>query len=41
MQALRQAHPDVHIDCQPAVGEQAVLLDLLADIALDHAKTRE
>jgi sirohydrochlorin cobaltochelatase len=34
LQTLRQAHPDVHIDCQPAVGEQEALLDLLADIAL-------
>jgi sirohydrochlorin cobaltochelatase len=41
MQALRQAHPDLHIDCQPAVGEQDALLDLLADIALEHAKTSE
>ena len=32
--ALHAAHPQVHISCQPAVGEQEALLDLLADIAL-------
>ncbi len=32
--ALHTAHPQVQISCQPAVGEQEVLLDLLADIAL-------
>jgi sirohydrochlorin cobaltochelatase len=32
--ALHNAHPQVQISCQPAVGEQEVLLDLLADIAL-------
>ncbi len=40
MQALRQAHPQVQIDCQPAVGEHDALLNLLADIALGHIKTR-
>ena len=39
MQALRQAHPQMQIDCQPAVGEHDALLDLLADIALGHIKT--
>ncbi len=32
--ALQAAHPTVDISCQPAVGEQNSLLDLLADIAL-------
>lgn len=32
--ALKTQHPSVQINCQPAVGEQAKLLDLLADIAL-------
>ena len=32
--ALHAAHPQVQISCQPAVGEQEALLDLLADIAL-------
>jgi sirohydrochlorin cobaltochelatase len=32
--ALKAAHPTVDISCQPAVGEQSALLDLLADIAL-------
>jgi sirohydrochlorin cobaltochelatase len=32
--ALKVAHPSVDVSCQPAVGEQSVLLDLLADIAL-------
>ena len=31
---LRQAHPELQVHCQPAVGEQAALLDLLADLAL-------
>jgi sirohydrochlorin cobaltochelatase len=41
MQALRQAHPDLHIDCQPAVGEQDALLDLLAEIALQSVNGHE
>ena len=41
MQSLRQAHPQLHIDCQPAVGEHDALLDLLADIALGHTMSRE
>jgi len=35
--ALQAAHPTVDISCQPAVGEQNSLLDLLADIALGQA----
>ena len=35
--ALHIAHPQVEISCQPAVGEQEALLDLLADIALGAA----
>ena len=35
IRALKAAHPTVDITCQPAVGEQAKLLDLLADIALE------
>ena len=31
---LKSAHPTVDIRCQPAVGEQTALLDLLANIAL-------
>ena len=38
VQALRRAHPAVEINCQSAVGEQAALLDLLADLALSHKK---
>ena len=34
--ALKAAHPAIDISCQPAVGEQSALLDLLADIALGH-----
>jgi sirohydrochlorin cobaltochelatase len=37
IQALRAAHPQVDIQCQPAVGEQNSLLDLLAEIALGRA----
>jgi sirohydrochlorin cobaltochelatase len=36
IQALKTSHPAVTISCQPAVGEQAALLDLLADIALGN-----
>ncbi len=32
--ALKTSHPLIDIHCQPAIGEQAKLLDLLADIAL-------
>ena len=35
--ALKTEHPTVRITCQPAVGEQTALLDLLADIALGQA----
>ena len=38
VEALRRAHPAVEINCQSAVGEQAALLDLLADLALSHKK---
>lgn len=31
---LKTQHPSIQIECQPAVGEQVQLLDLLADIAL-------
>lgn len=31
---LAQAHPAVQIECVPAVGEQAALIDLLARLAL-------
>jgi sirohydrochlorin cobaltochelatase len=34
IRTLKVNHPSVDIQCQPAVGEQAQLLDLLADIAL-------
>ena len=33
---LKIDHPSVDITCQPAVGEQSQLLDLLAEIALDE-----
>ena len=35
IQTLQAQHPSVVITCQPAVGEQERLLDLLADIALN------
>ena len=35
MEALRAAHPQVAIHLQPAVGENPLLIDLLAKIALD------
>ncbi|WP_353131796.1 CbiX/SirB N-terminal domain-containing protein [Limnohabitans sp.] len=34
IRALKVDHPAIDINCQPAVGEQSKLLDLLADIAL-------
>jgi sirohydrochlorin cobaltochelatase len=34
IKALKVNHPSVDITCQPAIGEQGKLLDLLADIAL-------
>jgi sirohydrochlorin cobaltochelatase len=34
---LKTTHPSVAISCQPAVGEQKALLDLLADIALGRS----
>ena len=34
VQTLKTSHPTVEITCQPAVGEQDALLDLLAEIAL-------
>jgi sirohydrochlorin cobaltochelatase len=38
IQTLQSQHPNVSITCQPAVGEQSRLLDLLADLALDGLK---
>lgn len=35
IETIKQTYPELDIRCQAAVGEQAVLLDLLADIALD------
>jgi sirohydrochlorin cobaltochelatase len=35
--SLKASHPSVDIRCQPAVGEQESLLDLLAEIALGQA----
>jgi sirohydrochlorin cobaltochelatase len=40
MDALRSAHPQLQVSCQPAVGEQEVLLDLLADIALNSPQIK-
>jgi sirohydrochlorin cobaltochelatase len=37
--ALKATHPKVAVSCQPAVGEQTALLDLLADIALGQANS--
>jgi sirohydrochlorin cobaltochelatase len=37
IKALKADHPSISITCQPAVGEQTALLDLLADIALGRA----
>lgn len=34
MAQLREQHPQVHFDAQPAVGEQPELLDLMAQLAL-------
>jgi sirohydrochlorin cobaltochelatase len=34
MAQLREQHPNIAIDAQPAVGEQPDLLDLLAQLAL-------
>ncbi len=34
IQTLKTQHPHVSIACQPAVGEQERLIELLADIAL-------
>ncbi len=34
---IQATHPQLHVTCQSAVGEQAALLDLLADIALGQA----
>jgi sirohydrochlorin cobaltochelatase len=34
IRTIQLAHPSVDITCQPAVGEQGKLLDLLAEIAL-------
>jgi len=36
---IQANHPTLDISCQPAVGEQEALLDLLADIALGAPKT--
>jgi sirohydrochlorin cobaltochelatase len=38
---LKIDHPSIEITCQPAVGEQSRLLDLLADIALGHSIDEE
>jgi sirohydrochlorin cobaltochelatase len=35
---IQNAHPQLEVTCQKAVGEQAALLDLLADIALASVK---
>lgn len=35
---LQANHPTLEISCQPAVGEQEALLDLLANIALGTSK---
>lgn len=32
---LKASHPQVRVDCQPAVGEQQALIDLLARMAID------
>ena len=37
VQDLKVQYPQIDISCQPAVGEQSALLDLLADIALNQA----
>lgn len=34
LDALRRDHPGLRVDCQPPVGEQDALLDLLAELAL-------
>ncbi|NDF45763.1 MAG: cobalamin biosynthesis protein CbiX, partial [Betaproteobacteria bacterium] len=34
MAQLREQHPNMVLDAQPAVGEQPELLDLLAQLAL-------
>jgi sirohydrochlorin cobaltochelatase len=36
--ALKASHPTVDIQCQPAVGEQSALIELLAEIALGQFK---
>ena len=33
--ALHQSHPELSIACQPAVGEQSAVIELLARIALE------
>lgn len=38
--SLKKEHPHIDISCQPAVGEQTALLDLLADIALSPSSER-
>jgi sirohydrochlorin cobaltochelatase len=35
---LKASHPTVDIQCQPAVGEQSALIELLAEIALGQFK---
>ena len=35
VEQCRQSHPTAHIELQPAIGENARLLDLIAQIALD------
>ena len=39
--SLQAQHPNVAITCQPAVGEQERLLDLLADIALNPTQNAQ
>lgn len=36
IETIKTNHPTLTIECQPSVGEQTVLLDLLAEIALGH-----
>jgi len=34
IQAIKAEHPTITIECQPAIGEQDALIDLVANIAL-------
>ncbi|MFZ2124572.1 MAG: CbiX/SirB N-terminal domain-containing protein [Rhodoferax sp.] len=40
VQALQIAHPGLRFDLQPSVGEDARMLELLAQIAMPEASTR-